>query len=215
MDFFRSWLKRIKLGVLYFTRIIFAENNFKVGIFTKIKCNILGGFLADQYVLYDLKENDKKDFLSEFDWYKSRYINEPFDFAFNNKVVCTEILRQYIKVAENLFIKNKGLLYDFSSGLKKNEDILNCLIKKKRLIIKPFSLGKGRGVHLLGYDAGKFYIDDVITETYDFLEFLDKRDNFIICEFIKQHKYLCQSVKIKMYIYIKNNDLKSQRDLCL
>ena len=100
MEFFRRNLKRIKLFVLYWTRIVFVRNNFKVGFFTKLKANIFGGYLADQYVLYDFKHNDKKEFLSEFDWYRSRYINEPFDFAFNNKVVCAEILKQHIRVAE-------------------------------------------------------------------------------------------------------------------
>ena len=86
MEFFRKSLKKIKLFVLYWTRIVFVKNNFKVGFFTKLRANIFGGYLADQYILYDFKHNDKREFLSEFDWYRSRYINEPFDFAFKNKV---------------------------------------------------------------------------------------------------------------------------------
>ena len=189
MDFFRKALKKIKLFVLYWKRIIFVKNNFKVGFFTKLKCNIFGGFLADQYVLYDLKHNDKKQFLSEFDWYRSRYINEPFDFAFNNKVICAEILRQYMRVAENFFIKNKNILYDFKSGVKNDQDVLDCLIKRERLIIKPFALGKGNGVHLLRYDGHKIYIDEKETTEQGLFELLDKGNEYIICEFIRQHQY--------------------------
>lgn len=191
MEFFRSNLKRIKLFVLYWTRIVFVRNNFKVGFFTKLKANIFGGYLADQYVLYDFKHNDKKEFLSEFDWYRSRYINEPFDFAFNNKVVCAEILKQHIRVAENLFIKNKGILYDFKNGIVTHEDVVQCLKKYKSLIIKPYAMGKGNGVHLMRYDElnDKIYIDEKYEGREGLFNLLDQNNDYIICEFIKQHSY--------------------------
>lgn len=189
MNFFRTVLKKIKLFVLYWRRIVFVRNHFKVNIFTKIRCNISGGFLADQYMLYDLKHNEKAEYLSEFDWYRSRYINEPFDFAFNNKVICAEILKQYIRVAENLFIKNKGILYDFKSGLKGNQDVLESLQKRKKLIMKPFALGKGNGVHLLHYNDQKIYIDEKESDEQEFFKLLDDKNEYIVCEFIEQHSY--------------------------
>lgn len=189
MGFFGKALQKIKLFVLYWRRIIFVKNNFNVNIFTKLRANIFGGFLGDQYVLYDLKHNDKKKYLSEFDWYRSRYINEPFDFAFNNKVVCADILRHYIPVAENLFIKNKGILYNFSNGMQHNEDVYRCLQQKGKLIIKPYAMGKGKGVHLLGIEEDAVYIDSRQVPREELFDFLDKNQDFIICEYIKQHKY--------------------------
>lgn len=189
MDFLKKVLKKCKLFVIYWTRIVFVKNNFKVNFFTKLKVNILGGFLADQYILYDLRNNDKKLFLSEFDWYKSRYINEPFDFVFNNKVVCSEVLKQYIRVAEIYFIKNKGILYDFSSGVKNYEDIYDCLRNKKNLIIKPFALGKGNGVHLINYKDDCIKIDGEEISEKELFDFFNKQKEYIICEYIKQHKY--------------------------
>ncbi|MEE0741262.1 MAG: sugar-transfer associated ATP-grasp domain-containing protein [Emergencia sp.] len=189
MGFFGKALQKIKLFVLYWRRIVFVKNNFKVNIFTKLRANIFGGFLGDQYVLYDFKHNDKKKYLSEFDWYRSRYINEPFDFAFNNKVVCADILSHYIKVAENLFIKNKGILYDFSTGMKQNEDIHQCLLQKGKLMIKPYAMGKGKGVHLLRAEKESLYIDSKPVSKEELFQFLDKKQDFIICEYIRQHKY--------------------------
>lgn len=189
MNLCRRTLKKIKLFVLYWTRIVFVRNNFKVSLFTKIRANIAGGYLGDQYVLYDFKHNDKKEYLSEFDWYRSRYINEPFDFAFNNKVVCAEILKPHIKVAENYFIKNKGNVLDFEEGLRSHEDIVARLINEERLVIKPFAMGKGNGVHLLTSDKGKLYIDSSECSRDELIDFLKKRDGYIICEFMKQHGY--------------------------
>lgn len=189
MNFCRKTLKKIKLFVLYWTRIVFVKNNFKVPLFTKIKANIFGGFLGDQYILYDFKHNDKKEYLSEFDWYRSRYINEPFDFAFNNKVVCAEILKHFIRVAENYFIKNKGNVLDFNNGLRNYEDIYERLKEEGKLVIKPFAMGKGNGVHLMSYDKGRIFIDSDEHSKSELIDFLKKKDGYIICEFMKQHGY--------------------------
>ncbi len=189
MRFFRVALRKIKLFVLFWTRIVFVRNNFKVGFFTKLKCNFCGGFLADQYVLYDLKHNSKDEFLSEFDWYRSRYINASFDFAFNNKVVCTEILREKIRTAENYFIRNKGILYDFKSGVKRTDDVFELLERKEKLIIKPFALGKGNGVHLISSEGGRLSFDEHEVEKSVIEDYLEKKDEYIICEYIKQHSY--------------------------
>lgn len=189
MNFFRKWLKRIKLFVLYWTRIVFVKNNFKVKFFTKLRCNFGRGFLADQSVIYDFKHNDRKEFLSEFDWYKSRYINEPFDFAFNNKVVCAEILQQHIRVAKNLFIKNKGIIYNFSDGVKTNEDVYEVLKLEERLVIKPFAKGKGNGVHLLKFENNDIFIDEKKSDKNRLFELFDQEDEFVLCEYIKQHRY--------------------------
>lgn len=189
MDFCRKCLKAIKLFVLYWTRIVFVKNHFDVPFWTKARANLCGGFLADQYVLYDLKHNDKAEYLSEFDWYRSRYINEPFDFAFNNKVVCAEILKQYVRTPKNYFIKNKGILYDFQSGVKNYEDVTDLLMKADKLIMKPFALGKGNGVHLLAKQGGGFLLDEKPCTRRELAGFLEKEQDYFICEYIKQHPY--------------------------
>ena len=189
MEFCKKVLKKIKLIVLYLTRIVFVKNNFKVPLHIKLSCNLCGGYLADQYTLYDLKHKDRKEFLSEFDWYRSRYINEPFDFAFNNKVICSEILKQYIRMPVNYFIKNKNIILDFENGIRSNEDIYKCLVKKGELFIKPFALGKGNGVCRIDYKNGKIFVNGSQKNLNDFYDFLDKNDEHVVCECMKQHHY--------------------------
>jgi hypothetical protein len=182
-------LKKIKLFVLYWTRIVFVKNNFDdIPITTKIKANA-EGYLADQYILYDFKHVDKKDYLSEFDWYRSRYINEPFDFSFNNKVVCAEMLKHHIRFAENYYIINKHVLLDFHHGPMKYEDVMATLEKEGKLVVKPFAMGKGNGVHLLTFENGRYYVD---TEEYTYknlVKYLKKLDGYLISEYIHQHEY--------------------------
>lgn len=182
-------LKKIKLFVLYWTRIVFVKNKFKVPFLTKLRANIGGGYLGDQYILYDFKHVDKKDYLSEFDWYRSRYINEPFDFAFNNKVVCTELLQDHIRFAKNYYIINKGVLHDFENGPREYEEVYDRLVNEGSLFIKPFAMGKGNGVHRFEYENGTASIDGKPYTKDEFIEYVKSLDGYIICETMKQHSY--------------------------
>ena len=143
MDFFKfsRWaIKKMKLVLLYFRRILFAKNHFKCPFYKKIRANLSGGFLADQWMLYDFDHNDRHEYLSEFDWYRSRYINEPFDFVCNNKIASAEILKQYVRVPESYMIKNRGFLSSFQSVAMEYEDALTLLKEKGSYFFKPYSI---------------------------------------------------------------------------
>ncbi len=183
-------LKKIKLFVIYFRRIIFVKNHFKCPFYKKIRANLTRGFLADQWMLYDLDHNDKNEYLSEFDWYRSRYINEPFDFMFNNKIVANEVLKQYVRVPEIYMIKNKGILSIFNDGDVDYSYAIKLLKEHKTLFIKPYGAGKGKDVNILNYMQDQIFVDEKAFTKDDFISFLSKRDNWIIVEKMSQHEYL-------------------------
>lgn len=195
MDFFKivRWtIRKLKLFLLYWRRIVFAKNHFKCSFYIKLKANILGGFTADQWKLYDFDHNDRKEYLSEFDWYRSRYINEPFDFVCNNKIASAEILKQYVRVPESYMIKNKGHLTSFESVSMTYEDGLRLLKEKGKMFFKPYGKGKGTGVVIMTYDYEKDMpcIDLKPISKADFLDYLRKADDWFLSEAMKQHSYL-------------------------
>ena len=192
MDVFelvRKAEKKLKLFVLYWRRIIFVRNKFNVSPAVKIKANVFGGFLADQWALYDLDMKKRKEYLSEFDWYRSRYINEPFDEMLNNKIISTEVLRQYVKVPVVYMINSDGTTYDYSGRIVNKRDILTMIKGKKDCIVKPFRKGKGTDVHRITYDDCTYSIDDVPSCGHDILTLLSKNKDWYISETIKQHPY--------------------------
>ncbi|MEE1038039.1 MAG: sugar-transfer associated ATP-grasp domain-containing protein [Eubacterium sp.] len=182
--------KRLKLILLYFRRILFAKNNFKVSFFTKMKANLFGGYLADQYVIYDFKHNDKNEYLSEFDWYRSRYINEPFEPMMNNKIIAEEVLKQYISTPKNLCYKNKGLLTSKGEKIREYEQVYELLQEYGSLFIKPFGKGKGMGVYRFDYTENGAQIDGKDVTKEEFCQFVEKQDEWVICETAKQSKFL-------------------------
>lgn len=189
-NFIEKCMKKLKLALLWVTRILFAKNHFKVPIWTKLRCNIFGGYLADQYVIYDFKHNDRKEYLSEFDWYRSRYINEPFNFMVNNKIVCTELLKHYVKVPEIFAVKNNRDISSYEYKVRSNEDVLRLLEQRGQLFIKPMRLGKGNGVCLLSLRDGEIFIDEKPCGKKEFFRFLDGMADWFLSEPIAQHDYL-------------------------
>lgn len=189
MKLAKKCMKLMKLFVLYWRRIIFAKDHFDVPLKKKIKSNVMGGYLADQYVLYDLEHNDKGEYLSEFDWYRSRYINEPFDFMMNNKVVCAEVLKQYVRVPETYAVKNKGFLTSTDDKYDSYEKIYELLKQKGKLFIKPFGAGKGNGVFQFQFHDGKPYIGVKESSKREIINHMRKTDNWMISECMEQHSY--------------------------
>lgn len=194
MDIFKiahKIIKKIKLFVLYWRRIVFVRNHFKCSFLTKLKANVLG-YTADQWMLYDFDNNDRREYLSEFDWYRSRYINEPFDFVCNNKIASAEILKQYVRVPESYMIKNKGRLSSFTSESMEYDDAFELLKEKGQYFFKPYGKGKGTGVVIMTYDeeSGNAMIDFKPVSHDDFISYLKERDDWFLSEAMKQHEYL-------------------------
>lgn len=190
LNFVKKCEKKLKLFFVYWYRIVFVRNHFKCSFFKKIRANLTRGFLADQWMLYDFDHNDKSEYLSEYEWYRSRYINEPFDFVLNNKIVASEMLKHYVRVPENFAIKNKGFLMGFDSRSISYEEILGLIREKKQLFIKPYGVGKGTDVDILQYRDGKFFVDEAEYTAEDLVKLLKSRNNWFVSEAMHQHAYL-------------------------
>lgn len=182
--------KKLKLFLLFWRRIVFAENHFGVPLWRRLLLNFSGGYVADQAVIYDFKHNDKKQYLSEFDWYKSRYINEPFDAMLNNKLICSEVFKHYLDFPETLFVKNKKQLINYRSPEHTIAALLAQLKDHAAIYIKPINLGKGNGVHLLEFIDGSFYMDREEATPATIIATLSKMQNWFATPGIKQAPYL-------------------------
>ncbi|MBS7406886.1 MAG: hypothetical protein KIG15_04465, partial [Coriobacteriales bacterium] len=145
--FAKQAIKKAKLAVLWVRRILFAPDHFSTSPLTRLSLAVRGGYVTDQAAIYDFKNNDKREYLSEFDWYRSRWINEPFDQMLNNKIICTEVLQQYVKVPKLLAMRNKGRMVSLekrrADGYLSNHDSLELLKDHEVLVMKPLAAGKG------------------------------------------------------------------------
>ncbi|MGN1311990.1 MAG: sugar-transfer associated ATP-grasp domain-containing protein [Bacilli bacterium] len=181
--------RKARLALIWIVRILFAPSHMKVPFFKRLYYNIKGGYIGDQVALYNLNSKNQKEYLSEFDWYRSRYINGNYKFILNNKIVCTELLKQYIKVPTIYALKQKKAITSFDSDITTSEKIVELLEKQKKLFLKPIDCGKGSGVVLLKYENKNYYTDQKQVSKQTLIEFLDKNTNYFISENITQNKY--------------------------
>lgn len=189
-------VRKGKLSYLWVTRILCAPDRHEVSAATKLRMNTRGGFTSDQYVLYGLDTNKREEYLSEFDWYRSRWINEPFDPMLNNKVTCTEVLKHVTRVPEVLFIKNKGRLWSLAepSRMATGHTALRLIQQEGSVFLKPIGMGKGRGVHridYLGASGGVAYLlDGRDAPEGQILDVFEKEDGWFLSPSIEQHPAL-------------------------
>lgn len=192
MDLFEVYhalQRRAKLATLYVRRILFAKNHFHTGPITKLRANLGGGFLADQWALYELDGKKKKEYLSEFDWYRSRYINAPFDYLLNNKVLTTQVLGQYVRMPEIYYLKTRDCLVRMDGGPAAPGDVLRTLEREGTLFIKPIDKGKGNGVERLHFDGTDYWENQTRRTRAEMEQLFDRRTNWYLSEAIRQHDY--------------------------
>ena len=129
MQFLSVFLRKMKLAALWVIRILFAPNHFKVPLYKRIWHAVFGGYMADQIALYDFKNNKKREYLSEFDWYKSRSINDPYSQMLNNKVVFAEMLRPFCPCPEVYAVKKgKRIAGLHGREISNCEDLIELLL---------------------------------------------------------------------------------------
>ena len=182
--------RKARLALLWIVRILFAKSHMKVPFFKRLYWNINGGYIADQVVLYNLNSKRKKEYLSEFDWYKSRYINGNYKFILNNKIVTTELLKQYVYVPTIYCLKQNKAISSFDYDISTSEDIVKLLEKQKKLFSKPIDSGKGNGIATFAYKDKKYYLNEKETTKDEIISYFKREKNYFICESIEQNEYL-------------------------
>lgn len=182
--------RKARLALLWIVRILFAKSHMKVPFFKRLYWNINGGYIADQVALYDLNIKRKKEYLSEFDWYKSRYINGNYKFILNNKIVTTELLKQYVYVPAIYCLKQNKAISSFDHNINTPEDIVELLEKQKKLFSKPIDSGKGNGIATFAYKNKKYYLNEKETTKDEIINYFKREKNYFICESIEQNDYL-------------------------
>jgi len=193
MRLLNALLRKLKLAVLWVVRILCAPNHFDIPVLKKVKYAVLGGFMADQVVLYDLDKGreQRKKYLSEFDWYRSRDINEPYSQMLNNKVVFSEMIRPFCPTPELYAVKKSGLLRGMRRGRYGTAQELTALLRETGgLVLKPVSRGRGVGVHIFRFKNGEFSDNGRQTNEAEIKARLDEADNYLVCAFARQADYL-------------------------
>ena len=194
-----SWYKSFRLWY----KIIFHAYN-KSGIqvslpfYTKILYN-LRGFTDLQYLLFDLKHNNYKDYISTWERFRLENVNGRFAFFLGEKVMFERMFGKFVNVPHiHCWVKCGKFI-----NLDDNEteiSIIKELQKEGAFIAKPTrSLGGGKKIHELTYADHSYYIDGKELFADDFVKECRKLEDYIFTKKISSHEY-----SKKIYPYSSN-----------
>lgn len=150
------------------------------------KSNSLG-FTADEYVIYDLKHNSPKEYISEYERQQFRNFVRDYRILLDNKIVFYNIIRNFAEVNKIYAYKEKGKYYSFENGYER-ENVIRRLQSVKKIIYKKIDSGGGEGFKLIECADDKIFINRK-TGTIKDIEMLLLEDNYLLEEYCVQNEF--------------------------
>lgn len=184
-------LCKCKLAALWVVRILFAPNHFKMPLHTRLRYSVAGGYMVDQAAMYDFKHNDKREYLSEFDWHRSRCVPNPFTVVLDNKVIFSEMVGRYCATPELFAVKNNGKLTGMGGRhFADCEALLDFLLLQGAFVLKPIDGGKGTNVKVVRQTAQGLSVNNRPADAQELLAEMKKRRSWFASAYAHQAPYL-------------------------
>ncbi|AGF78360.1 glutathione synthase/ribosomal protein S6 modification enzyme (glutaminyl transferase) [Desulfocapsa sulfexigens DSM 10523] len=145
------------------------------------------GFLAEKYILYNLKKNSYQNYLSDVHASMARWVNDPYTDILSNKFLFAKIAGDYIKVPKTygLILNGELLATSLDTGLHTWNDFFQYC-HKSPIILKPVAGGGGDGIMLVEEKNGTIFINGKMIKKTDLIAQLEQLNNYLITEYIKQ-----------------------------
>lgn len=172
----------------------FIRKNFKSsvnkGISKKISNSRLG-FLSESEIIYNLKENNPQEYLSDIQRLNTRYLNGPYSFVLDEKLVFESMYKQYINVPKNLSLIEAGkfLCLEEVEKIDSPMKILEYLDIHSACVIKPIRNGGGYGILVLKKTEGNYFLNGTQIDLAGLEKVTSKLNNYIVNEFVEQSNF--------------------------
>ena len=116
--------------------------------------------------------------------------NRAYSAIIDNKLYLQFLLKDYPDlVPQYYFFIDKGRLINLDNNRDNHEGLIQLCKNKKRLIFKHCYSTYGQGFYLLEWRDGNFYLSNNLINETDLFKLISSLDNYIVTEFILQHKY--------------------------
>lgn len=154
----------------------------KVGILRRLRL-WSHGFLGESYVIYDLKTNEIKNYLSDYSrWVRTPDINSKNSIFLTNKLLFSKTL---IKKGYKTHLPE---IYS-SMHILPFKTLVSLLKEKNRLVLKPISGGGGYGLLFFSKEGNTIYLNQKEETEETIKALISNLRNQLIQEYITQAKY--------------------------
>ncbi len=158
------------------------------------------GFLSYRLHQYGINEENRLNFISDFEYKWLRHINNKYRHWMEDKItvkyVCSEYNECFPEYYYHISLKNGNnkvvSMMDLPEGYTNTYDDIFRLVKEKRsLALKPDEGSHGDGFYKLTFDGSDYYLNHNKATEQDVLNILqDVKNQYIITEYIDMHPEL-------------------------
>jgi hypothetical protein len=151
------------------------------------------GFLRQSTYLFNFDDSNVMDYVSDYVRHcKTPLINGSFSEVLNNKIIFERFLSSFPGVVpENYFMILDGQITGANSeyALHTPQDVVQLLLDKGGLVIKPIAGGGGKGVHVYKCVDGVLLHNHQPVTPEALAAALPRFTNSLGCELAVQHEY--------------------------
>ncbi|MEI4768787.1 sugar-transfer associated ATP-grasp domain-containing protein [Psychrobacillus sp. FJAT-51614] len=190
---------KLKSRILQIYRGIKMNRTFilkqrKSSVPTDLKNNIKlarKGFLGESKTIYNFSKNEMKYYLSDIQRLRTRYINAPYSFILDEKVVFESMYKSRLKIPQSFSLIKKGKLIPLHQEYKMENinDLIRYLDSNEKCVIKPIRNGGGYGIHILSKIDNDYYVNSKRVTFNEISRIVEALDDYFVSEFITQGKF--------------------------
>lgn len=149
------------------------------------------GFLSESAIIYNFTKNDPKEYLSDIQRLNTRYLNSPYSFILDEKLVFESMYKQHITIPKNFSLIEKGkfLCLENEEKIDSALKILNYLDKHNACVIKPIRNGGGYGIFVLKKIKEEYYLNEKQVDEKELEKVISKLHNYVVNEFVGQSNF--------------------------
>jgi hypothetical protein len=187
-----KYLNKLFIGVYVFRRLIKLELAHKRYVSLPVATRMwVNGFFSKSYILYNLKENNLADYLSDIqENLYSKWIIADKQYM-DDKLIFPKVIRPFAQVPEDIGIIVRGKLCSISLSEKylTIDNICNILSAEKNLILKPIDGASGDGIVRLEFINNAILWNGIEIDRHSFATRIYQLHNYLISKFIIQADY--------------------------
>ena len=165
-----------------------AKCVYKIPFLERVKY-ALKGFSADEAYFYNFKDNDYREYISEYERLRSREINGPYKFILDDKLIFEEVVGKYVRVPMNYACILDGVLYGLHDNGMNNDNVIDYLRKYRTTVLKWNGRGGGEGTYVISFDDVGFSVNGVNKDVEEVKDLFNRRGDAILCEYMTQSEF--------------------------
>jgi hypothetical protein len=137
------------------------------------------GFLSDKILIYGLTDENYRNYLSDFDYYRLHPINGIFGHWIDDKLTTKLVLHPFSEyLPEYYFHLYNGKilrLADCPAGYDQTvQGLVNLLKEKNHLAAKLYSATQSEGFYKLSYTNNQFFVNNILHDEKEVCDLISK-----------------------------------------